>query len=133
MTPSFTPIAPVEEIVTASIESPACLEDLLARVVEIAACDRPFGVVLVVRGIVLERHRASFTAIRRLPGGRATFGTWCRGVGYVFETAAAQAGARRHLDEARYLWGSRIFVTRAADEATARLRREFLRYRAVHT
>ncbi len=120
--------SPMDAIVTASIQSPACLDDLLARVVDIAACDRPFGVMLVVRGVVLECHHSSFAAIRRLPGGRAKFGTWCRGVGYVFETSAAQAGARRHLFEARYLWGSRIFVTRATDDATAWLRGEFRRY-----
>jgi hypothetical protein len=123
-----SPLSPVDAIVTASIQSPACLDDLLARVVDIVACDRPFGVVLVVHGVVLER--SSFAAIRRLPGGRARFGTWCRGVGYVFETSAAQAAARRHLFEARYLWGSRIFVTRATDDATVWLLGEFHRYAA---
>ncbi len=116
-----------ETIVTASIGSAADLEELLGQAVEMACGERPFGVVTTVSGLDLRRHRSSFEVIRRMPGGRAHFGTWCRGVGYVFESAAEERAARQHLYEAPLLWGARIVVTHAGEDAAAWLRGELRR------
>lgn len=118
---------PAEAIVTAAVGSAAGLDELLGRVVELARCEAPFGVVVVVRDFALAPRQAGFAAIRRLPGGRAHLGTWCRGVVYVFESAEAEQAARQHLHEAPLLWGTRILVADATAEAVAWLHDELQR------
>jgi hypothetical protein len=111
-------------VVREAIESPAALDELIARAVGLAGQERPFALLLIVRGSPLEDRPASFGAIRRAPGGRAHFGTWCRGVAYVFEDADDEEAAHWHLHAAPFMWGTRILVARDRESVEAALRSE---------
>jgi hypothetical protein len=115
-------------VVREAIGSPAALDDLIARAVGLAGEERPFALLMTVSGGVLEDRPAGFGAIRRARGGRAHFGTWCRGVAYVFEEAGAEEAAHWHLHAAPFSWGTRIFVARQRESAEAWLRSELSPY-----
>ncbi len=128
----MTAVAPLSHaavtVVRESIASPAALDGLITRAVDLAGEERPFALLLTVRGGVLEDRPAGFGAIRRAPGGRAHFGTWCRGVAYVFEEADDEEAAHWHLHAAPFSWGTRIFVARQRENAEAWLRFELAPY-----
>jgi hypothetical protein len=109
-----------------SPDSFARLADDVARLIE---REDPFGLVLTVDGIDLDRHRVAFPEVRKLRGGRARFGTWCRGVVYVFDTPASQAAARIHVDQAARIWGTKVCIAKSGTDATAWLERQFAWYR----
>jgi hypothetical protein len=100
-------------------------ERLDAELAALTRHDRRFGLVLMVDGLCLDDWRRQLRSVRGLPGGRARFGTWCRGVAYVFESHS-MAGARGHLYEAPFIWGTDVFVADtlqdASDWIVARLR-----------
>jgi hypothetical protein len=92
--------------------------DALAQVLRSLACrEEPFGVMLDVGDIALDRHRGAWPEVRRLSGGRARFGTWCRGVVYLFSSPLCLSQAQIHLSQAQRIWGTRIHAGVDPDDA----------------
>jgi hypothetical protein len=117
-----------EWIAWMALSSPATFGQLAVTLQSLAEGERPFGIVLEVDGIDLDRHREAFPQVRDLPGGRARFGAWCRGVAYLFAPATSPAGARIHLEHAPRTWGARVQIAQADTDAAAWLRGQFARY-----
>jgi hypothetical protein len=92
--------------------------DALAQVLHSLTCrEAPFAVMLEISDIALDRHRNLWPEVRRLPGGRARFGTWCRGAAYVFATPLCLSQAQIHLSQAQRIWGTRIHAGHDPDGA----------------
>lgn len=122
------PAADAERVLWIRLASRSDLDRLAHEAQALAACERPFGMVLTVAGLRLDAHRGSFPSIRRMPGGRARFGTWCRGVAYVFGPGSAIDGARRHVREAPLIWGTLINVSHSTSVAASWMEAQFRRY-----
>ena len=120
--------AAVERIAWIRLASPAAFGSLAAQAVWLVERERPFGLVLEIDGIDLDRYRDAFPHTRRLPGGRARFGAWCRGVAYLFGASTSAAEACIHLEHAPRIWGTRVRIARNDDDAVAWLRGQFRRY-----
>jgi len=120
--------AAAEEIAWISLGSPAAIARLAPEALSLIERERPFGLVLEIDGIDLDRHRNEFPHTRRLSGGRARFGAWCRGVAYVFGASTSAADACIHLEHAPRIWGTRVRIARNDDDAVAWLRGQFRRY-----
>jgi hypothetical protein len=120
--------ADADEIAWMTLSSPALFERLSVEARLRSEREQPFGLVLDIDGIELDRYRTHFPRMCHLPGGRARFGSWCRGVVYVFESSLAEAGARVHLEHADRIWGARVHTARSDERAAAWLRTQFVRY-----
>lgn len=125
------PRGSVNHIAWVTLSSPVTFKRLADEAALLAGREHGFGLVLEIDGINLDRHRELFPQIRHLSGGRARFGTWCRGVAYVFERPTYEAVASIHLEHAPRIWGTRICVARSGDEAVAWLAGQFDRYQLV--
>lgn len=102
-----------------ALSSPPSFERLKDELTSLVELEYPFGLVLEVGDILLDRHREGFPQVRRLPGGRARFGTWCRGVAYLFGGSMFEAGARIHLEHARRIWGVDVRIAASGSDARA--------------
>ena len=107
------------QIVAIALTSSASIGLLALVVRHLADRESPFGMMLTVRGVALDRHRNLWPEVRRLPGGRARFGTWCRGVAYIFGGPLCESEAQIHLDRAGRLWGTQVHISQNRDEAAA--------------
>jgi hypothetical protein len=105
------------EIVQLSLTCPASIDVLAQALGPLAYRESRFGVILTVDGLALDRKRDAWPEVRKLPGGRARFGTWCSGVAYVFSGPLCESQARIHLVHAGRLWGTRVHATQDADVA----------------
>ena len=110
----YTDLAPIVHL---TVRCAADVEGLAPVLRSLACKEKPFGVILDVGDIALDRHRGAWPEVRRLPGGRARFGTWCRGVAYLFSSPACLSEAQIHLSQAQRNWGTRIHAGEDPDGA----------------
>jgi hypothetical protein len=127
-TPCVPTRAAAERIAWIALSSPAAFAGLATEAASLIEHERPFGVVLQVEDIVLDRYREVFPQVRDLPGGRAGFGAWCRGVAYVFGESASSTDAYIHLQHAPRIWGARVRIAISRDDAAVWLCAQFVRY-----
>lgn len=107
------------EVVHYTVDGVSSIESLVQALSPLVRQEAAFGVMLTITGIALDRHRDLWPEARRLPGGRAHFGTWCRGVAYVFSDPPCLREARIHLGMAPRIWGTRIHAGHDPDTAVA--------------
>lgn len=114
-----------------AVSSPAVFVSVADEARLLTELERPFALVLVIDAVELDRHRRAFPQMRHLPGGRARFGAWCRGVAYVFGSVTVQLGAHVHLEHAPRVWGVRVYQTCSRRDATLWLAAQFDRCRTA--
>lgn len=124
--------AAAELIERVTLSSPVRFGMLAGAAASLAESERPFGLVVEVDGIDLDHYRDAFPRVRALPGGRARFGAWCRGVAYVFGASTSAVGASIHLEHAPRIWGASVYIAQSDADAAAWLHRQFLCYRNSH-